>query len=109
MRPEDGAAVFQAVPEFAVVEDFAIEHDGIAARLIPHRLMRVFGGVDHSQPPMAQTYPLIYIYVLEIRPAFLQTACGSRDVDLIEFANKIKSKYSRNTAHKDLPAPAKIL
>ena len=48
---------------------------------------------------MSQPYPLVYVYILEIRTAFLHRHGRGCDVDLVEFPYKIKSKYSGNTAH----------
>jgi hypothetical protein len=48
---------------------------------------------------MAQANPFVSVYILEVGTSFLQSHSGIRYVDLIEFANKVKSEHTGYTTH----------
>jgi hypothetical protein len=48
---------------------------------------------------MTKAYPFINVNILEVRPALFQRHGSGRDIDLIEFADKIKGENSGYAAH----------
>jgi hypothetical protein len=48
---------------------------------------------------MSEADPLVYIYVLKIRATLLERHRSGCDIDLIEFADKIKGENSGYAAH----------
>jgi triphosphoribosyl-dephospho-CoA synthetase len=59
----------QLLPQLAEVEDFAVEDNRVAPRLIGHRLVAVGRQVEDSQPAETQAAVVVHEVALRVGPA----------------------------------------
>ena len=89
---------FQLGAQLHEVVDLAVEHDDDAAVLVEHGLAAALQ-VDDGQPPMPQSYLLVHIKALAVRPAVGNQVCHLLDGLFCLFGVMLCTGKAHKSAH----------
>ena len=105
--PKGNAATFQFGPELAEIVDLAVEHQDVAATLVPHRLMTALIEVDQREPGMGQPKAVTNEAPLGVGPSVQERVHRSLELGLTDAGSPTRPlvEHPENSAHDGVPLP----